>query len=61
MIYHAAVCASAVATGPWLGVLFAALAARAALTPRAWPKLTPAMLGVGEIVASLTLAALLLS
>lgn len=59
--YHVAVCVPAFAAGPWLGVLFAALATRAALIPRAWPKLTPAMLGVGEIIASLTLAALLLS
>lgn len=58
--YHVAVCVPAIAAGAWLGALFAVFAIRAALVPRAWPKLTPPMLGVGEIVASLALATLLL-
>ena len=58
--YHVAVCVPVSFVSPWLGVLFVVLAARAAIVPRAWPQLTPAMLGVGEIVASITLAVLLL-
>lgn len=58
--FHAAVCVPAVAAGPWLGLLFVVLAGRAAVVPRRWPELTPAAIGVGEIAASLALAALLL-
>jgi len=58
--YHAAVCVPVAAAGPWLGALFVALAVRAAVVPRRWPGLTPARIGVGEIAASLALAALLL-
>ena len=59
--YHVAVCVPAAMVGPWLGALFAVLAVRAAVVPRRWPQLTPAMLGVGEIAASLILAVLLLT
>ena len=58
--YHAAVCVPAAIAGPWLGAFFITLAVRAAVVPRQWPGLTPAAIGVGEIAASLTLAALLL-
>ncbi len=58
--YHVAVCVPAAIASPWLGVLFVALAARAAVVPRRWPGLTPAMIGVGEIAASLALAVSLL-
>jgi hypothetical protein len=60
VIYHVVVCGPAVMAGPWLGVLFGVLATRAAVVPRWWPRLTPAMLGVGEIAASLILTVLLL-
>jgi hypothetical protein len=43
-----------------LGALFVALAIRAAVVPKRWPGLTAATIGVGEIVASLTLATMLL-
>jgi len=59
--YHAAVCVPAAAAGPWLGALFVVLAVRAAVVPRWWPGLTPAAIGVGEIAASVALAALLLT
>ena len=45
---------------PWLGALFAAFAVRAAVVPKRWPGLTAATIGAGEIVASLTLATMLL-
>jgi hypothetical protein len=60
VIYHAAVCVPAAVASPWWGALFVALAARAAVVPKRWPGLTAATIGVGEIVASLTLATLLL-
>jgi hypothetical protein len=50
----------AVIVSPWLGVLFAAFAVRAAVVPKRWPGLGTATIGVGEIVASLTLATTLL-
>lgn len=58
--YHVAVCVPAVIVSPWLGVLFAAFAVRAAVVPKRWPGLGAATIGVGEIVASLTLATTLL-
>jgi hypothetical protein len=58
--FHAAAVVPAVAVGPWLGVLFVLLGVRAAVVPRRWPALTPALVGVGELGASLALAALLL-
>lgn len=58
--YHVAVCVPAFIAGPWIGWFFVVLAIRAAAVPRWWPKLTPAMLGVGEIVASLIITVLLL-
>lgn len=60
VIYHLAVCVPAAVTSPWLGALFFALAVRAAIVPQRWPGLTAATIGVGEIVASLTLATMLL-
>lgn len=58
--YHVVVCIPAFLTGLWLGLFFAVLALRSAAVPRWWPRLTPAMLGVGEIAASLILTVLLL-
>lgn len=58
--YHVVVCVPAAAVNPWLGLLFVALALRSAIVPQRWPGLTPAALGAGEIVASITLGALLL-
>lgn len=58
--YHVVVCAPAFLMGPWIGVFFVVLAVRAAGVPRWWPRLTPAMLGVGEIAASAILTVLLL-
>ena len=60
VIYHAAVCVPAAVASPWLGALFVVLAIRAAIVPKRWPGLTAARIGVGEIVASLTLATMLL-
>jgi len=60
VIYHTAVCVPAAVASPWLGALFVALAIRAAVVPKRWPGLTAATIGVGEIVASLTLATMLL-
>jgi hypothetical protein len=58
--FHAAVCVPAAFANPWLGALFIALAIRAAVVPKRWPGLTAATIGVGEIVASLSLTAMLL-
>lgn len=58
--YHAAVCVLASVASPWLGVLFVVFAIRAIVVPRWWPGLTAARIGAGEIVASLTLATMLL-
>jgi hypothetical protein len=58
--YHAVVCVPAAAVNPWIGLLFVALALRSAVVPKRWPGLTPAAIGAGEIVASITLGALLL-
>lgn len=60
VIYHAAVCVPVAVASPWLGALFVALAIRAAVVPKRWPGVTAATIGVGEIVASLTLATMLL-
>jgi hypothetical protein len=58
--YHVIVCVPAILVGPWIGALFVVLAVRAAVVPRRWPKLTPAQLGIGEIVSSVILTVLLL-
>ena len=60
VIYHVAVCVPAAIASPWLGALFVALAVRAAVVPKRWPALSAPRIGVGEIVASLTLATMLL-
>ncbi len=60
VVYHVVVCVPAALAGPWLGALFVVLAVRAAIVPRWWPRLTPAMLGIGEIAVSLILTVLLL-
>jgi len=58
--YHVAVCVPAAILSPWLGALFAAFAVRAAVVPKRWRGLSTAKIGVGEIVASLTVATMLL-
>jgi hypothetical protein len=60
VMYHVAVCVPVAVASPWLGALFVALAIRAAVVPKRWPGVTAATIGVGEIVASLTLATMLL-
>jgi YwiC-like protein len=60
VMYHGAVCVPATLASPWLGALFVILAIRAAVVPKRCPGLTPATVGAGEIVASLTLATMLL-
>jgi len=60
VMYHVAVCVPVAVASPWLGALFVALAIRAAVVPMRWPGVTAATIGVGEIVASLTLATMLL-
>lgn len=60
VIYHLAAGVLASVASPWLGAFFVVLAVRAAVVPRRWPGLAPAKVGVGEIVASLTLATMLL-
>lgn len=58
--YHLVACAPAFAAGPALGAVFVVLALRAMLVPRWWPAATPAAIGIGEIVASVAVAAVLL-
>lgn len=58
--YHVTACLPAALASPPFGVLFVALALRAAIVPKRWPGVTPARIGIGEIVASLTLATMLL-
>ena len=58
--YHCAVCVLAALASPWLGVLFVAFAIRAIGVPKWWPGLAAARIGAVEIVASLTLATMLL-
>jgi len=60
VMFHIAACAPAAVASPLLGAFFVALAIRAAVVPKRWRGLTPATIGAGEIVASLTLAAILL-
>jgi hypothetical protein len=60
VMYHVAVCVPAAVTSPWLGALFVALPVRAAVVPQRWPALTAATIGAAEVVASLTLARILL-
>lgn len=60
VMYHAAVCVPGTVASPWLGALFVAFAIRAAVVPKRWPGMSAATIGVGEIVASLTLATMLL-
>ena len=58
--YHVVVCVPAAVVNPWLGLLFVTLVLRSAVVPKRCPGLTPAAIGAGEIVASITLGALLL-
>ena len=59
--YHALACAPAFAWSPWAGVLFLALAVRAGLVPRLWPRATPRAVGLGEILASVAIALVLVA
>ncbi len=59
--YHAvAVGAGALVGSPPAVVVLALLLGRAVVVPRAWPRATPTAIGVGEVVASVTLAVVLL-
>jgi hypothetical protein len=60
VMHHLVVCVPAWVASPWLGALFVVLALRAALVPRRWPGLAASRIGAGELVASLTLATMLL-
>ena len=58
--YHAALAAAALWLLPPVGLLFAVLAARAAVVPWRWPSARPLVIGLGEIAASAALAGVLL-
>jgi hypothetical protein len=57
--YHCAVCVPATLTSPWLGTLLVVLALRAIVIPKRWPGLTRATIGAAEMVATVTLATML--
>ncbi|WP_024286049.1 YwiC-like family protein [Cellulomonas sp. KRMCY2] len=59
--YHGVTTIVVALASPWLGGLFALLAARAAVVPRTWPTATPRTIGYGEIVASVVLAVMLVT
>ncbi|WP_291811994.1 YwiC-like family protein [Cellulomonas sp.] len=58
--YHAMVAALFAFVHPLLGVVGALLAARAAIVPWRWPRVRPAVLGAGEVVATLLVTTVLL-
>ena len=59
--YHVGVAALFAWWLPFVGAFLAIMAVRACLVPRHWPKARPAAIGVGEIVSSVALAAILLT
>jgi hypothetical protein len=60
--YHVALAAGAAWwAGPWGAALGGALALRAALAPRLWPRARPRAVGLGEVAATVLVAALILS
>ncbi|UZN04627.1 YwiC-like family protein [Cellulomonas sp. S1-8] len=58
--YHVVAAVVGAAVHPLLGVVGAALALRAWLVPHRWPQVRPAVIGVGEIVATLVVTAAVL-
>jgi hypothetical protein len=58
--YHVAVAATFAWWLPWVGAFLALVAVRAALVPRRRPGPSPLAIGIGEIVASIALGAVLL-
>ncbi len=58
--YHVVLAAAAALVDPVLGVVGVLLALRAALVPWRWPRLRPAPVGAGEVVATLVVAAAVL-
>lgn len=59
--YHVGVAALFAWWLPFVGAFLAVMAVRACLVPRHWPKARPTTIGVGEIVSSVALAAVLLA
>ena len=57
--YHALVAAILLGLLPVVGVVFVVIAARAALVPHRWPSARPPAIGIGEVVASVVLGAVL--
>ena len=59
--YHVVGAAAGFVVHPLLGAVGVLLAARAAAVPRLWPRATPKAIGLGEVVATLAVAAAALS
>ncbi|MDR2975532.1 MAG: YwiC-like family protein [Propionibacteriaceae bacterium] len=53
--WHLAMVAAAVLANAWIVPVAVVVAARAALVPRLWPRAKPALIGAGEVVATVTL------
>lgn len=60
VVYHLLVAVAFAALDPVLGVLGVLLAARAVVVPWRWPRVRPAPLGVGEVVATVVVTTVLL-
>lgn len=58
--YHALVAVAAWWVGPAVGVVAALLLVRAVVVPWRWPRVRPAFLGAGEVVASVVVSAVVL-
>ena len=59
--YHVLVVALLAAVHPLLGAVGVLLAARAVVVPQRWPRARPAVVGAGEVVATLVVTAALLA
>lgn len=59
--YHVVLAVVLAVVHPLLGVVGVLLAARAAVVPWRWPRVRPAALGAGEVVATLVLTTVLLT
>jgi hypothetical protein len=58
--YHVVVAVAGTVVDPLLGVVGVLLAVRSAVVPRRWPRLRPALVGAGEVVATIVVAAAVL-
>jgi len=58
--YHVVAAVAGALVDPLLGVVGALLAVRAWLVPHRWPRARPAVIGAGEVVATLVVTAALL-